>query len=197
MKKEIEVLMEVFGSKSDILKKLSSFKFEGAKKTIDIYFFDPKRKNLKPHKNCRLKECFRIRTKGGKSYLAYKIDHFNQKDIWSHSDEHEIEISNPETTLKIIEHLGFKELVKLENIKHTFSNSKYEIVFEEVKNLGLFLEVEAINTNSNGNIKKTKSDILKLIKSLGIKTGLELNSGKPELLLKKQRKYEINIKRNH
>lgn len=184
MKKEIEVLIEVFGNKSDLLKKLSKFKFEGAKQTVDIYFFDPKRKNLKPHKNCRLKECFRIRTKGGKSYLAYKIDHFNQKDVWSHSDEHEIEISNPETALKIIEHLGFKKLVKLENIKYTFLNNKYEIVLEDVKNLGLFLEVEAINT-PYGNIKKIKSDILKFIKSLGIKTGLESNSGKPELLLKK------------
>jgi len=188
MNKEIEVLVEVFDKKANVLKKLKSFKFEGAKKTIDIYFFDPKRKNLKPHKDCRLKECLRIRTKGNKSFLAYKIDHFDKKGIWSHSDEHEIEISNPQVALKIAEHLGFKELVRIENTKHTFLSNKYEIVFEEVKNLGLFLEVEAININSKESVKKIKTDILKFIESLNIKTGPELNSGKPELLLKKQTK---------
>lgn len=186
MNKEIEVLMEVFGNKNDLLKKLSKFKFEGAKQTVDIYFFDPKRKNLKPHKNYRLKECFRIRTKGEKSYLAYKLDHFYQKDIWSHSDEHEIEISDPQTALKIVKHLGFKELVKIENTKHIFLSDKYEIVLEDVKRLGLFLEVESISLS--GDVRKIKSDILKFIKSLGIRTGVELNSGKPELLLKKQKR---------
>jgi predicted adenylyl cyclase CyaB len=185
MNKEIEVLVEVFDKKANVLKKLKGFKFEGAKKTLDIYFFDPKRKNLKPHKDCRLKECLRIRTKSNKSYLAYKIDHFNKKGIWSHSDEHEIEISNSQTALKIIEHLGFKELVKLENTKHTFLSDKYEIVFEDVKNLGIFLEVEAINAKPHESVKKVKIDILKFIESLNIKTGPELNSGKPELLLKK------------
>ena len=43
----------------------------------------------------------------------------------------------------ILDALGFTELVRIDNRKHTFTTDEYEVVLEDVKDLGVFLEVEA------------------------------------------------------
>lgn len=187
MKKEVEILVEVFDKKRDTIKKLKSLKFLGDKKTLDVYFFDPKREDLKPDKSGQLKRCLRVRDKDGKPSVAYKVDHFDKKGIWLYSDEYETEVSNFRKTIEIFEKLGFKELIRIENIKSTYVNNKYEIVLEDVKNLGLFMEVERHNVDKKENIIKIKEEIWEWIKNLNIKVSLELTMGKPELMLRKMR----------
>ncbi len=185
MKKEVEILVEVFDKKKEAIKKLSDFKFLGNKKTLDIYLFNPKRDELKPDKNGQLKNCLRIRSKDKKASLAYKVDHFDIKGIWLYSDEYEIDVSDFKKTLAIFKKLGYQELVKIENIKSTFVTGKYEIVLEDVKNLGIFMEVERHNVGPKEDIIKVKMEIWNWIQKLGINVGLELTMGKPELMLKK------------
>ncbi len=188
MKKEVEILVEVFDKKKDALKKLSGFKFLGNKKTLDVYLFDPKRDDLKPNKNGQLKNCLRIRNKDGKASVAYKLDHFDKKGLWLYSDEYEIESSDFKNTIEIFKKLGFEELVKIENIKSTFVTGKYEIVLEDVKNLGIFMEVERHNVGPKENIVKVKKEIWNWIQKLGIKAVLDLQIGKPERMLRKLKK---------
>lgn len=178
---EIEILVRLNEEKKKIIAKLKKYKFIGTKNVLDIYYYDPQRENLKQDPNGGLKECFRLRNKGVKNFIAYKIDYFNG-DKWSHSDENETEIANFEIAQKIIKHLGLKELVRIDNKKYIFETSEFEIVLEDVKDLGLFLEVE--NKNLSGNIKEIKNKILKFIKDLNLKFE-EMNIGKPELMLRK------------
>ena len=110
-----------------------------------------------------MKECFRLRKKGDKSFVAYKIDFFEGKK-WTHSDEHETEIANFEVFEKIVSHLGLKELVRVDNEKQIFETANFEIVLEDVKNLGLFLEVE--NMNLKGNPNSIRAKIMEFIKAL-------------------------------
>ncbi|OHA47558.1 MAG: hypothetical protein A2541_02195 [Candidatus Taylorbacteria bacterium RIFOXYD2_FULL_36_9] len=187
MKKEVEILVEVFDNKKQAIKKLDSLNFLGNKKTLDIYFFDPKREDLKPDKTGQLKKCLRIRNKDGEFSLAYKVDHFNKKNIWLYSDEYETPISDFLKTKEIFQKLGFKELIRIENTKSTFVNDKYEIVLENVKKLGLFMEVERHNVDEKENIVKVKKEIWNWIKNLNIKVSLELTMGKPELMLRKNK----------
>jgi predicted adenylyl cyclase CyaB len=181
---EIEILVRLNETKEKALTKLGKYKFKGEKEVLDIYYYDPKRSELKPNSQGVLKECFRLRKKGEKSYVTYKIDHFEGKK-WSHSDEHETEIENLEIFEKIVKHLGLKELIRVDNRKMIFDSENFEIVLEHVKNLGLFMEVE--NKHLKGDIDGIKKEILNFIKNLGIKF-TELNSGKPELMLKKTKK---------
>ena len=190
---EVEILVNILDNKQAVLKKLKQFDFAGIKKTLDVYFYNPDRDELKPDKNNRLRQCFRLRKtcltgrrEDNKNYLTYKIDYFDS-DVWSHSDEHEVEVDDFEATLKIIEHLGFKILVKIENEKHTFLTDNYEIVFEDVKGLGLFLEVERLKVDNSESISEIKKEIWNFIKSLNIQIGEELNAGKPELMLRKKK----------
>ena len=185
--KEIEILVEVFDQKETVLQKLSSFQEMGAKEVLDIYFFDSLREDLKPDSVGRLSACFRLRQKGGKNYLAYKKDNFDNSGMWIYSDEDEVEVSDLRITENIIEHLGFEVLVTIKNLKYTFETPEYEIVLEEVDNLGLFLEVEKKVVEDDENINEIKKEILDFIKSLNIKISAELNLGKPELMLRKNK----------
>lgn len=185
MKKEVEILVNVYDKKKQAIKKLSNLEFLGNKKTLDIYFFDPKRDDLKPDKSGQLNNCLRVRSKGKESSIAYKVDHFDKMGVWLYSDEYESNVSDFNKTVEIFQKLGFKELIRIENIKSTFINKKYEVVLEDVKNLGLFMEVERHNVGKKEDIVKVKEEIWNWIQKLNIKVGLELTMGKPELMLKR------------
>ncbi len=181
--KEVEILVKVLDKKSKALKALKEFKFLGSKEVLDIYFYDPLRNDLKPNKSGNLDKCFRLRKKNKKNFLAYKIDRFDSAGIWLYSDGHEVELSSFKQGMQILKYLGFKKLIKIENKKHTFLTDKYEIVLEDVKNLGIFLEVERLVVKEK-DISRAKEEIRNFLKLLDIKLGKELNIGKPELMLR-------------
>ena len=47
--KEIEILVEVYSNVEEVVKALEQFEYLGKKETIDTYYYDPLRKNLKPN----------------------------------------------------------------------------------------------------------------------------------------------------
>ncbi len=123
--------------------------------------------------------------------ITYKIDQFNEDGTWLYFDEFESAIADIFKMEEILKKLGFEELVRIENIKSTFINNKYEVVLEDVKDLGLFLEVERRDINHDEDIVAVKKEIWKWIQDLGIKGSLELIMGKPELMLRKKRYFGI------
>lgn len=187
--KEVEILVKIKEDFETAQKLLSKFKFLGTKNVLDIYFYNEENNNLKLQKDFGLKECFRLRKKGDKNYIAYKIDHFDNSK-WIYSDEHETEISDYNSAMEIIKHLGLKELVKVESEKYLYGTYFYEVVLEKVKDLGLFLEVEALNIQEE-NIEEEKNSIRNFIKALGFDFE-ELNMGKPEIMLRYENKSKNN-----
>ena len=182
--REIEILVELKDTLQKAKGALSKFEYKGSKQTIDTYFYDSKRENLKLSSSNKLMECCRIREKNGTYFITYKIDNYINK-IWQYSDEYETEVKDINAAKQIFKCLGLEELVVVNNIKHTYETTEYEIVIEEVENLGLFLEVEYLNDNETRKVEDIKSEIYTFIKELGLNIGEELNSGKPELLLNK------------
>lgn len=183
--KEIEILIEVKDTKENALAALKVFQFKKTLNVLDVYFTMDNLKELQPDQSGRLTNSFRLRKKEEKSYITYKVDHFIHESEWSHSDEYETEVKDFETAMKINKQLGFKELIRIDNVKHVFLTDQYEIVLEEVKDLGLFLEVEKIAQVSDEEVVQTKEEIRAFIKTLNIKLGVEQNAGKPELMLRK------------
>lgn len=179
--------------KETVLEALRDCKFIGVKKVHDVYFYDPLRKNLQPMQNDRLLECCRLRTKNDHAFLTYKIDHFDAAGLWRYSDEHEVEVSSAESARQIYESLGLKVLVEIENEKHTFENEFYEIVLEDVKQLGLFMEVEVKCTHENTDVEAEKAVARQFVNNLGLHVEEELLAGKPELMLK--HKKSLNAKK--
>ncbi len=181
---EIEILVELRSDLEEAREKLKNFDFKGSKKTLDVYFYDPLRSNLKPNKEGKLLECCRIRQKADKNYITYKVDIYDGK-AWSHSDEYETEIENFQSGIDILNHLGLVELVRIDSVKHVYEAENYEIILEEVRGLGNFLEVEVIAVPNDTDVADLKLEVSDFINNLGLNVSGELNSGKPELMLRK------------
>ncbi|MFH1072827.1 MAG: class IV adenylate cyclase [Nanoarchaeota archaeon] len=186
--KEIEILVGVLDSREKALAALKKFTFHGMKTVKDVYFSHPENKRMQATGRSFPKEWLRIRTAEGKHYVAHKVDHFTQKHTWLYSDEFETEIMDVIAMQKILASLGYKRLVEIQNRKHVFLTKKYELVLEEVKDLGLFLEVEQINAKPREDVIRVRADIWKFVRALNINVSPELHVGKPELMLKKQKK---------
>lgn len=183
--REIEILVKVLEDEKEVEKKLRKVsKYLGDVKIEDIYYFDPLRKELQPTIGKQLREVFRLRRKDGKVYLAHKHNYYTKKGKWLYSDEFETMVHDFTITKNIIKSLGFKELVHLHMVKKTFKTKQFEIVLENVKDLGLFLEVEALRVGKREHVSIIKEKIEKFIKGLDIKTSKESGVSKPELVLK-------------
>ena len=186
--KEIEILVEVYSSVDEVLKALDKFEYLGNKETIDTYYYDPFRNNLKPNSSNQINECLRLRTKDNINSITYKVDQFDENEKWLYSDEYETTVEDIFMVAKIFNKLGFRKLLTIHNNKRTYKYNDYEIVFEVVKDLGYFIEVEYC-TDENIDIKAKKDEIQKFINSLGLNVSDELNVGKPEMMINK-----LNIK---
>ncbi|MCL2771233.1 MAG: class IV adenylate cyclase [Firmicutes bacterium] len=187
--KEIEILVEVLESEEKVLKALEKFEFKGDKLTVDTYICDPLRPATKPtvnkkNGNVELEECIRVREANNKVLITHKINRFDEAGNWQYADEFETQVTNAKETLDIFYSIGFKELVKVRNLKRVYVFGNYEIVFERVDELGLFLEVEFSTDDEKVDIVKTRREIQKFIDSLGFKTAPESGMGKPEMMLK-------------
>ena len=187
--KEIEILVHVYDDIKKVKKSLKDFEYIGLKHTIDEYYYDPKRKNLKPDKDNQLSHCLRLRSKNNDYYITYKDDIFDNGK-WLYSNEYETKVESVEMLKEIFKRLGLKKFIEIDNEKEIYKSDKYEIAIENVKGLGIFMEVEYC-TNNDVDITTIKKEIQDFIDSLNINVSKELNIGKPEMYL---RKYNINIK---
>lgn len=184
--REVEILVELYTDIKAARETMSFFEFQGSKYTVDTYYYDPLRSNLQLNKDNKLMECCRIRNKNNRYFLTYKTDVYDN-DIWQYSEEHESEFMDRQAIENILKNLGLRELVVINNVKHTYLNNLFEIVIEEVEGLGNFLEVEYKNNDDDRPVQEIKDEIYSFIQSLKLEIGQELNSGKPELFLLKRR----------
>ena len=180
--KEIEVLVEVHEDIQKMKKILGKYEYVGTKKVIDEYYYDPKREELKPDASNKLYNCLRLRSKDNEYTITYKDDVYDNGK-WLYSNEYETKIESITVGRKILKKLGLVKFIEINNEKDTYICNQYEIVLENVKDLGIFMEVEYC-TEDDVDVKKIKKDIQKFIDDLNINASEELNMGKPEMYLK-------------
>ncbi len=181
--KEIEILVEVYDDINIIKEKLKDYKYIGLKETVDEYYYDPQRDELKPDSNNQLSHCLRLRRNNNDYSITYKDDIF-ENNKWLYSNEYETKVESMEMLKAIFDRLELKKFIEIDNKKEIYKTDKYEISLEDVKDLGLFLEVEYC-TNDEVDINEVKKEIQEFIDELGINVSEELNMGKPEMYLKK------------
>lgn len=184
MGKEVEILFRLPETETlDRAKdKLRDLPFHGDTHVVDDYYYDPLRTQLCPDAGGRLTSSFRIRNIDGKNQvMTFKKDHFQGK-IWQYSDEFEVGIGDGETAKEILAQLGFEPLITVDNTRLVYQKLPFEVVLESVVGLGLFLEVEW--KGEAGDHVVQKEEIAEFVKKLGFEGHEEMNSGKPELMLR-------------
>ena len=181
--KEIEILVEVYDDIDKIKEVLKKFEYIGLKHTVDEYYYDPKREELKPDENNQLSHCLRLRRKNNDYSITYKDDVFKDNK-WLYSNEYETRVESIDMVKEIFQRLGLRKFIEIDNEKEIYNTEKYEIAIEKVKDLGLFMEVEYC-TNDDVDVEAIKKEIQDFIDSLNIKVSEELQMGKPEMYMRK------------
>ena len=122
-------------------------------------------------------EFFRVRKENNKYIINYKKKHDN------YVDEYESEISNFESFSKILNVYGFKETCCIEKTREKYLyQDKYEISFDDVKDLGLFMEIEIIKYTKNKD--EEYQDLIALLYELNINLNQISNKRYPEYFIK-------------
>jgi predicted adenylyl cyclase CyaB len=184
MNVEVEIKLKInnFEEVKKILPKLG--KLAKSIKQVDEYYIPYHRDFFaqKPHPV----EWLRIRTNPDKTIFEYdksinkKVD--GEQEC---ANEYETEISQPDEFRKILGFLNFKKVVKVEKLREYWNCGDFEVALDNVKDLGLFIEVEAKGDFEN--TKKAKEGCLNFFKKLGFKNCEEsqIKKGYPVLLLEK------------
>lgn len=156
----------------------------------DTYFESKDHARLSPGTDHRLTSSFRLREKDNSCKLTYKDDRFDTQGTWLYSDEHEVGVSDAGVMKAIAKALRFRELITIDNKKHLCDIDGYEIALEEVKGLGNFIEIEYKGKKEipKKQVETLKGSMRAYLEAKRLKLGEELNAGKPELMLKKNKK---------
>ena len=104
----------------------------------------------------------RTRNENGKYIFSYK-----KKIDKNHYEKYDILVDNIVNLNKILSEFGVREIGIIEKNRTSYIyKNKYEFSFDNVKDIGSFIEIE--NINKSGDYKKDVYDLLNIIKSLNI-----------------------------
>ena len=122
-------------------------------------------------------EFLRIRKENNKYIINYKKKHDN------YVDEYETEINDFDSLSKILNVYGFEETCCIEKTREKYLyKNKYEISFDNVKELGLFIEIEIIKHTKNKD--EEYQDLITLLYELNINLNQISNKRYPEYFIK-------------
>lgn len=151
-------------------------------KQVDKYFTPLHRNFVKPKFPF---EWLSIRRRGNKVILNYKHFYPENAEETTHCDEFETEVEKPEQLEKIFSSLDLEKLVTVEKEREKYIyNNEFEIALDKVKELGNFIEIEAIK--NFGDIEATRKRLFEFAKKLEIDISKIDKRGYPFLLMKKK-----------
>ncbi len=122
-------------------------------------------------------EFFRVRKENNKYIINYKKKHDN------YVDEYETEINDFDSFSKILNIYGFEETCCIEKTREKYLyQDKYEISFDDVKDLGLFMEIEIVKHTKNKD--EEYQELIALLYELNINLNQISNKHYPEYFIK-------------
>lgn len=112
-------------------------------------------------------EWLTIRNRDGAVKFNYKHWYPEGVKYTTHCDEYEVGVGDGNLLAKILKALRFKKFISVEKKRLVFNyKGKLEVALDEVKNLGYFIEVEAMDDLGGPN--NTHKELVKFTKSLGL-----------------------------
>lgn len=189
--KEIEITVKVFDSvekTKDILAR-QGLKIVDTYSTKDIYLSQDT--NLSQSIESVLNKSVILRQIVTPSKVIKKIVHKNKVydgDTLLYEDKINLKCEDLENAKLLFEALDFKELVIVQYDSFVYQNGGLELSFQNVKDLGLLLEIESDKKNleSEEDVMQEKRRLYNLAKSLSLNIGDELNIKKAKALIKKR-----------
>jgi len=182
--KEIEIKIPLSKRDFDRIKKEVGkvCKFVGVSQQKDEYFVPIHRDFVEPQFPF---EWLSIRNRGDQAILTYKHYYPENTDITNYCDQFETVVESPDKLKKILNSLDFKPLTIVEKVREVYEyKDEFEIALDRVKNLGYFIEIEAMQ--DFGGYQRTRTKIMEFAKELGLEKFKREKRGYPYMMLKKQ-----------
>lgn len=113
-------------------------------------------------------DCLRIRSTQEGDTVCFKHFHEDPENPGhtTHCDEYEYSVSSGKIALKMFEALGYTENASMQKLRKIYSYKHFEIVIDDIQNLGLFIEIEVKKVLNNP--QEGKQEIVNLLKKIGI-----------------------------
>ncbi|HEY4513261.1 MAG TPA: class IV adenylate cyclase [Candidatus Paceibacterota bacterium] len=165
-------------NREEVIKKLQSLGcFFGEELHQVDHIFIPDRVSFPPPITTPV---LRVRNQNGIFIFTLKISQSGRQD----SIERELEVGDGETMMEILKLLKYKETIVVDKRRIKTKLGDVEIVLDDVKDLGDFIEAEKIVSNENPEErKKIQSELCGLLETLGV--------AKEDLLV--NQKYDIML----
>lgn len=163
---EIEIKFEINEKKASTviksLEEIAEYKYDLHQ--TDRYFNAPHRNFLEPK---WAYEYLRIREEGGTTKVTYKHMYPEEAKDKTHADEYEFDVSSADQVEKMFSALNFEEYLVIDKKRRTFVYDNHlEIVVDEVKDLGFFIEIETVSEFKS--VEDARKAIFDFAKKLGI-----------------------------
>lgn len=162
--KEVELLFRI---DEDIAKKVRNELKDlliRKNREVDVYFYPPHRDFIVSDNG---RENLRVRQSGEKKEFTYKKVIYN-KGIYSHSIEKSVDVSNVKNLVDVLEGVGFRKYITIDKKRELFKDKNFSITIDNVKNLGLFIEIEW--TGNDGNKNEIQKLCFKKAQEFGLRT---------------------------
>lgn len=180
---EIEIQVRVEGLDSLLAYLDESAKFTGEKYQKDEYFSPVHRNFIETEP---VKEWLRVRESKNNS-ITYKLWHYDENGRSNYCDEYETSIGEPAQLRKIFTALDLKPVITVEKKRRSWVCQDYEIVVDEVTDLGTFVEVEYKGEAGVGSADNIVSEMVSFLRKAGC-TKIERNYvGYPFMILYPER----------
>lgn len=149
MSKEVEIKIRVLSAQLDRIEKWlqKNAQFVSEENHREFYINDPNKSfyfiNDEGIKDAN--DYFRIRTsKNGKASICLKQWQPDPKRPGQHThcEEYETLIDDSDSMIKLMEAIGYKDKVVVEKYRRKYKYDSFEIVIDDVKDLGVFIEIE-------------------------------------------------------
>lgn len=177
---EIEIKVKV-----ERIEKLEQFleahaQLHGAKRQVDEYF-TPETGDFMSVRP--VNEWLRLRDAEGKYTINYKLWHRDNTGKSQYCDEIETSIGEISQGQKILQALHFRSLVVVDKVRTVWTYKDFEIGIDAVQNLGTFIEIEYIGTDSNASPKVVMEEMIALLQQADCGKISQTDTGYPMLLL--------------
>lgn len=181
--KDVEITCEVFDGieniKSALLEKklnfIESFTLD------DIYMYNKDNKDFFI-KDGKISDTLIIRNVDDEDKkIVCKKRNYNAEGMEISTSKTVLKVKDIEASEKFLNVLGYERYLRMIDTNYMYENDKYTVYIQDIKDLGVFLEVEAKNIEDE---EKTVLDLIEYVKSLGLNIGIKFDIRKGELLYK-------------
>jgi len=127
----------------------------------------------------------RIRYADETSTITFK--HFYPEGIEKHShcDEFQIKVNDLQQALGLFSELGYKEIARVTKTREEIVDGDITIAFDEVEELGYFIELEIINNNNSNEVGLVRDKLNAFAISIGLDPKMADYRGYPYRVMEK------------